>query len=829
MELLEGESLAERLRKGRLPFEEALRYAIQIVDALASAHRQGIVHRDLKPGNIIITKAGAKLVDFGLAKFQQQVAPSELSSLPTEAKPEKPLTEKGTILGTFQYMAPEQLEGKEADARTDIFAFGAVVHEMLVGEKAFSGESRASLIGAILKDDPPPVSGLAPLAPRPLDWIVRRALAKQPDERWQSAADFAAALRWVGDREASEAVAPKAPVSRLGRIAPWVVAVTGVLALIVLWGLRAPPSGVVTRLSMGLTPAERLEGDRLFERPRYAAFALSPDGRTFVFSGVEEGERRLYSRRLDENESVPVPGTEGGRQPFFSPDGEWIGFLAGDGALKKTRIQGGTPVTLADLTKLDDTTSQTLLGFVSVSENLYGASWGVDGTILFGRFQGGLWRVPASGGEPTVLTTVEPSSGEFAHRLPHMLPDGKTVVFTVAIGFGSQTRIEVLSLESGERRLLLDDVSDARFAESGHLLFARRAVLLAARFDPARAELLGPSVVMVEGILQSSGSGSLGRNSGAAHYAFSRSGTLVYAEGGEYPIVERRLVWVDRRGVEETIAIEGNYASPRLSPDGEFAALWQRPGVGVWIADLSRLTRRRLHVSGLEPLFSPDGARVIFTDNQSLFSVPAEGGLEPEAIFTSDEQHPQPSSFSPDGELLAYVAFHPETNSDIWILPMSGGRTPRPFAETPAFEAYPEFSPDGRWLAYSSDESGRLEVYVQPYPGPGGTYTVSTDGGRMPMWAPDGRELFYVSDAGRLMVVSVTLGPEFSAGKPLVLFEHGYVFNNVAVRSYDVSPDGSRFLMEPQPEGSSSRPVTRLRVVLNFFEELERRAPPTNN
>jgi eukaryotic-like serine/threonine-protein kinase len=808
MEYLEGETLAERLKKGPLPLDQMLQYAIEIAEALDKAHRKGVTHRDLKPGNIMLTKSGTKLLDFGLAKLKQEVAPAnvQLSQLPTA---NDPLTAQGTIVGTLQYMAPEQLEGKEADARTDIFAFGVVVYEMATGKKAFEGKSQASLIAKILETDPPPMSSLQPMTPPALDRVVKRCLAKEPDERCQSAKDLTDELKWIaesGPQSTSQMSAPVKGIRALGRrpimVGLGTLLLGAAIASLAIWNLRPSPSPQpVTRTVINLPPGQQLAG--LDAGP---AVALSLDGTHLAYVAIQGGTQQLYLRAMDSLEAKPIPGTEGAVSSFFSPDGQWLGFFAG-GKLKKISVSGGAALTLGD------------------AATPRGASWGSQGMIAFAPSTNiALLQVSDAGGTPQPLTSFE--KGEASHRWPEFLPGGKAVLFATQTSTAANltnSEVAVQLLGTGERRNLIQAGIYPRYAPSGHLVYAQGGILMAVPFDPQRLAARGAAVPVVEGVLQSA-------FTGAAQYGFSATGSLVYVPGGIQGF-QSRLVWVSRNGAEQHLAAPAHaYMSPRLSPDG------RRVAVGiiaqetqVWLYDLSRDTLTRLTFEGnvnQYPAWTPDGKRIAFSSNkegpQNLFWQLADGSGELEQLTTSEYSH-YPHSWSPDGQLLAFMEVNPATGQDIWVLRL-GDRKAQPFLRTAFSEGAPRFSPDGRWLAYASDESGRFEIYVQPYPGPGGKWQISAEGGNESAWNPNGRELFYRS-GDKMMAVDIATQPGFAVGKPRLLFQGQYQPTTGTSPNYDVSPDGKRFLMLKPTEQAEAAP-TQINVVLNWFEELKRRVPP---
>jgi Tol biopolymer transport system component/tRNA A-37 threonylcarbamoyl transferase component Bud32 len=825
MEYLEGETLAQRLLKGALPVEQVLQYAIEIADALDKAHRKGVTHRDLKPGNVMLIKTGTKLLDFGLAKLKQEVAPAnlKLSELPTASDP---LTAKGTIVGTLQYMAPEQLEGKEVDPRTDIFAFGAVVYEMATGKRAFEGKTQASVIGAIMSSDPPPMSSLQPMTPPALDRVVKRCLAKETDERWQSANDLANELKWIAEGGSQVTLAPTAAAKGIRALARrplilslgillFVAAIAGLAA----WNLKPAPvvaPQAVTRTVINLPPGQQLAG-----LDSGSSLAISPDGMRLAYVARQGGTQQLYLRAMDSLEARSVPGTEGAIEPFFSPDSQWLGFFTG-GKLKKVSVSGGAVVTLGD------------------AAVPFGASWGSQGTIVFTPAIGILQQVSDTGGAVKPVTHLQ--QGEIAHGWPEFLPGGKALLFATNVGGGAvaNLKVAVQSLVSGERRSLVQGASHPRYAPSGHMVYAQGGSLMAVPFDSQRLTATGAAVPVVEGVLQLTTI-----RGAAAHYSISSTGSLVYVPGG-VETSQRRLVWVSRNGAEQSLAAPARaYNYPQLSPDGRRVAVGiMEQETQTWLYDLARETLTRLTFEGntnYAAVWTPDGKRIAFASSKegplNLFWQLADGSGGLERLTTSDYIH-FPMSWSPDGQLLAFMEINPTTGRDIWVLRMgdpslgsgqvlSAGsgqvRKVLPFLRTQFSETSPRFSPDGRWLAYISDESGRYEVYVQPYPGPGGKWQISTEGGTEPAWNPNGRELFYRS-GDKMMAVEIATQPGFAAGKPRVLFEGQYALSPGTFLNYDVSPDGQRFLMLKPSESADAAP-TQINVVLNWFEELKRRVP----
>ncbi len=795
MEYLEGETLSDRLAKGALPLEQTLRYGIEIADALDKAHRQGIVHRDLKPGNAMLTKSGVKLLDFGLAKAIAPAAPAvSLTALPTQAN----LTEEGTILGTFQYMAPEQLEGKEADARTDIFALGAVLYEMATGRKAFTGGTQASLISSILRDDPQPISQVQPMTPPALDRVVKTCLAKDPEDRWQSAHDIVSELKWIaeGGSQAGLAAPPTARRGATARLAGPIAgfAIGALVAGLGVWWLSREPAREAPKpawLSMLLASDAPLAS--------YGAqtLAFAPDGTRLVYAAEHGGTTQLYLRSLDRLEATPVRDSEGAVSAFFSPDSRWLGFFAGT-RLMKVPVEGGVPQTICE------------------AAEVRGASWGSDGTIVFSTGTSGLRRVSASGGTPRVLLAPDFKHGEVAFYWPEILPRDEAVLSTALVG---TTRAFVVSLKTGARRDLTEG-SGAHYSPSGHLVFARGGSLFAAPFDIKRLELTGPAVSVLDGVMILSPYSS-------PLFGLSGRGVLAYAPGSS---PRETLVSVDRQGKVEPLPSEPRgYEEPRFSPDGKRLAVTIRAdNPDIWILDISRGTSARLTFEAGEdetPVWTPDGGKVTYSADRAghpraFYWKPSDGSGAEERLVES-ETHPHVSSWSPDGRTLVYTEFDPVSSGDIWLLTLGEKVERRPWLRTPFNERAARFSPDGHWLVYVSNESGRDEVYVQPFPGPGGKWQISVSGGTEAVWSHAGSEIFYRS-GDKMMAVSVASGRGFSAETPQVLFEGRFVPTRRGEAAYDVSPDDRRFVMVQRGVQSVA---THLNVVLNFSEELKRRVP----
>ncbi len=806
MEYLEGETLSERLVRGPLPLEQTLRYGVEIADALDKAHRQGIVHRDLKPGNVMLTRGGVKLLDFGLAKFHaggRDAAASSVSRLATEMQASQPLTERGTVLGTFQYMAPEQLEGREADARSDLFAFGAVLYEMATGKKAFSGKSQASLIGSILRDDPPAISEISPMAPPALNRVVKTCLAKDPEDRFQTAHDVKLQLQWIAEG-GSQAGFP-APVVALRknreRLA-WAVAAAAIIAAgLATFGYlrRAPAEGF--RIRSFLMPPDKSEFDVLAEN--CGSLTISPDGRQITFPARgADGKTLLWIQSLGDLAARPIPGTEGATFPFWSPDGRFLAFFA-DGKLQKVDISGAPPLPLCE------------------APNGRSGAWNRDGVILFSPDSTTeLYRVPAAGGAAKPATALDAARGETTHRWARFLPDGRHFLY-LAGSHGTGTKSEsnavfVGALDTKERTLLLQARSNVIYA-SGYLLYIRESILLAQRFDPGSLRLSGDPIPIAEGVQYDP---SFFRGV----FAASDNGLLLYATGAA--ATKARLRWFDRAGkpLSEPFGEPAEYASLGLARDGKrFAAAINDPTTGmpsIWIFD-ERGVRTRLTFGGLtdNPVWSPDGSRIAYQrlEKQAIdaYVKPTGGGKE-EVLFHSDNSV-VPTDWSPDGRLLALdvMARGGKTRSDVWILPLSGDRKPYAFLASEFVERSASFSPDGRWVSYVSNESGRPELYVVPFPGPGGKWQVSTSGAVGGAFFKEGREILYGNLEGEAMSVEVKAGPAgLQIGAPKVLFKLP------PVQAIAVTPDGERFLLAVPPEAGRT---SRVALVTNWAAGLEKK------
>jgi len=817
LELAEGETLLARLSRGALPIGEALETCRQVAEGLEAAHEKGIIHRDLKPGNIVVAPDGsAKILDFGLARtFAAGTTAADLEKSPTITAG---MTEPGVILGTAAYMSPEQARGRATDRRTDVWSFGCVLFECLTGSRAFQAETLSDTLARILNGDPD-WSRLPAETPTRIRILLHRCLEKDPRNRLHDIADARLEI------EAPEAPAPVAPSASRKVALPWLAAgsvvllLAGVLLGRVLFVPRpSEPEARVVQSTIPLEPDHWLDGERSAqerERPSRRALAVSSDGGFVVYSAIEanpgpDSRSRLFRRRLSQPKAEPLEGTEGGINPFLSPDDRWIGFWA-DGRLKKIAVEGGVPSILCD------------------APGIYGAHWGPDDSIVFAGDNLGLSRVSADGGPVERLTTPNPTREERIHRLPSWLPTGRAVLFTVMpYAWDSHPSVAALDIETGKRIDLLSDAADARFVRTGHLVFLRHGTLMAVRFDPAGLRVIGQPIPVLDDVMQALVPWGY-QNTGAGQFDVSESGTLVYVPGGVLPDLENSLVWVDQAGSEEpAVPLRFPFQAPRLSPDGRrIAYVTQAREWQVFVYDLEAGTNSRLTHDGMSSraIWAPDGNRIVFLRYVpfalNLFSQPFDGSAPMERLTTGDcDQYP--GSWTPDGQALALVENHAETGSDIALLETGSGRT-RPFLESPFEEIHPEFSPDGRWIAYVSDESGRSEVYVRSFPGPGVKHQVSIEGGVQPLWARDARQLFYRWN-DQVWAADVVAGDGFSTGRPRLLFERpGYSPGN-PTRSYDLSHDGTRFLMVRQEERSPA-PVTEMVLVQNWFEELQRLVP----
>jgi Tol biopolymer transport system component len=793
LELVEGESLAQRLAKGPLALPDVLRLGAQVAQALDAAHRAGIVHRDLKPGNVMLTRGGAKLLDFGLAARPgdgQAQLPAQ-STLHTEAKP---LTEQGTIVGTFQYMAPEQLEGQASDARTDIFALGAMLYEMATGRRAFEGKTRTSLIAAIVSSQPPSISSVQGMSPPALDHVVRKCLEKDPEDRWQSARDVAAELQWIaegGSRAGLPGIVSTRRRVREGLA--WAVAGVATLAAVgfaVAWARRAPKPAAVVRFQVPNPPGIFAVGPPL----------LSPDGRLLAFDATDsKGTRSIWLRSLDALESRQIPGTEGVVRPIWSPDSRSIAFMSG-GKLRRVAVAGGPVQTVGDAQ--------------------YGAdgSWSPRGVILLdGRGNDPLWAIDAGGGVRKAIIEPDTAKGERGAGWPAFLPDGRRFLHHVLMLKPEDNELRVRDLDTAESKTIMKTQSQVVFAPPGFLLFVRDRTLVAQRFDTTALELSGDPIPLSEGL----GIAELGLVSISA----ATNGTLAYRPG---VAALTRLVWIDRKGQETPVLDqERGYADASLSPDGSrmvFDVGEDQDKADIWIRDFARGTTTRFTFEPepeFGPFWSPDGKRIAYSvqkKSMDLYWKDAAGTGEPEVLLSSDEDE-FVTDWSRDGTTIVFAS-RGDQNWDLWAMRLTGDRKPFVVRKTRFSDINGSLSPDGRFLAFQSNESGRHEIYVQEFPEARSKWQVSPAGGREPSWRADGRELYYRSPEGGLMAVPIEKGASFTMGTPQQLFLARFA-PIVASRLYRASPDGQRFLVTTVGSGDVAPPAV---VVLNWTAALENAA-----
>ena len=836
MEHLAGESLAERLLHGPLPLAQALDIGAQIAEALDAAHKHGIIHRDLKPGNVMLTGGGsgrsgvtsAKLLDFGLAKL---VAHGERPALASDASASTrtvPMTARGAIVGTLQYMAPEQLEGREADARTDLWALGALLYEMLTGKRAFQADSDVSLIGAILNTEPAGLATQQPLTPPALERVVTKCLAKHPDDRWDTAHDVADELRWISQTSGAAAGAGIGP--RRGRRSGFIAGAVLAGVMIgagVMWLLSSHSATVsLARLSLDVRPAEELSaGGASLYRPTpggsRTALTWTPDARALVFVGRRGGVPQLYVRRLDAAEARPLAGTEGAQVPAVSPDGQWVAFWA-RGVIEKVPLAGG-PIT-------------ELMSHVD--SRPFGLAWNADGGLFFDQSDNRIWKIPASG-TPAAVTTL--ADGEAFHVLPRTLPDGKVLLYTVRNRFWSwgDEQIVAQTLATGTRKVLLTDAADARYVPTGHLVFLRRGQLFAVPFDANRVEVRGRIEAVLDGVAQALTAGNSDDVTGAGQFAVATSGMLAWLPGPVATYPDATLVTVDRRGQVTPLPAPVRSYDPwvRLSPDGRRLVVSSKTltDVSLWTYDLSRGTLTTLSTDGEAswPVWGPDGQRVLFkwikAGRYSLAALAADGSSPAQVLLAGE---PGPSSITPDGREVAACDF--ARDNDMVLVAFGGGPARvQPLGPASHHGRWPAFSPDGRWLAYGSGVSGRIEIYVQPYPGSGAAELVSIEGGLSPAWNPNGRELFFVGNPlpkgkWRMMAVDFAPGSPPRIGRPHTLFEFelgdlGFMCS--PLRCYDVAPDGQRFYAVRHGTPPPPPVVTHISLIQNWFEELKAKVP----
>ncbi len=821
MELVEGEDLSQRIARGAIPLDEALPIAKQIAEALEAAHEQGIIHRDLKPANIKLRPDGTvKVLDFGLAKAMEPAGASSANAMnsPTLSMH---ATQAGIILGTAAYMSPEQARGSLVDRRADIWAFGCVLFEMLTGRRAFEGETVSDTLAAVLKDRLA-WDALPATMPPALRHLLERCLDRDPKSRLRDIGEGRVALATI---TSGAGAASRPPMRAATARVPWILtggALAALAAVLVGWApwrpMMTPPRPAVR---FSVVPSESLR----IQRNRFdPVIAISPDGSHIAYASAGGG---LVVRAIDQLEAAPIRGTVGARTPFFSPDGQWIGFFDGVTALKKVSLAGGPTITIC-----------------KISAPPRGASWGPDDTIVFATADSrtGLLSVSADGGEPKVLTRADGAKGEQDHWYPSVLPTGQAILFTVLMANGAENaHTAVLDRKTGQIKTLIAEATTATFVEAtalgggepGYLLYGAAGTLRAVRFDVKTLAVKSEGVRVVEGLEMATNA--------AAQYSVSRGGTVTYLPGALNATGTNRLVWVDRQGHEDILKAPPHaYNHPRISPDGTRVSIDIRDllGTNIWSWDLAGETLTRLTFESpvnTNAIWTPDGRRIIFGSGRTglpILTWRSADGTGVDQPLTTSAASQFPSSVTPDGAHVLAWTISPNTGNDIIQVPLNAATSSAPavtqsavtLVQTKFNELNPEISPDGRYFAYQSDESGRYEIYVRPYPKVNdGRWMVSTGGGVYPVWARNGREMFYLAGDGRLTSAAVqTTGPTFSAGNPAALFDTKYA-TPTSTRTFDVSPDGRRFLMTKNDAADDNAPPLPMVVVLNGFEELKAR------
>jgi serine/threonine protein kinase len=797
-ELLEGETLRQRISGTAMAQRRVIDYASQIAHGLAAAHKKGIVHRDLKPDNIFITKDGrVKIFDFGLAKLAQPDGSQSQTEIPTRRVDTNP----GVVMGTIGYMSPEQVRGKTVDHRTDIFSFGAILYELLSGRRAFHGESTADTMSAILKEDPPELSETNHNISPALERLVNHCLEKNPEARFHSASDLAFAIEALSGPVSSSghAITMEVPTvrSRVRERYLWIAATVVLLAAVIglaLANFRHVPDATHS-LRFFISPSEQAS---------FTSSLISPDGLRLAISVRDSsGKSLLWVRSLDSLTPQPLPGTDSAAYPFWSPDSRSIAFFAG-GKLRRVEVSGGPPQTLCD------------------AGGGAGGAWNGDGVIIFGPDNGTtLFRVPASGGVPTQITTLDDSRSEVAHKYPQFLPDGKHFIYLAQSTQAENAAVNVGRLDSNETKRIVSTRAKAAYAPPGYILFLRDRTLMAQPFDANGLLLTGEPFPVAE---------QVGFNAvlGLANFSVSANGVLTYMTGsfgGGQPTL------FDRNGkLLSSVGPPGEYFNIFFSPDEKrVAAAISDPQSGardVWLLDVARGAPTRLTFDPAEdflPIWSPDGNRIVFVsdrDGAGNFFQKSASGAGNEALLFKTTERKWPGDWSKDGRFIIYTSLGPKTKTDLWVLPMTGEQKPAPFLQSTFNEDHPRFSPDGHFVAYASDESGRFEVYVQTFPASGGKWLISTNGGAQPRWRGDGKEIFYIAPDRKLMAVEVKAGGStFEAGVPKVLFQTHVISYPNPRNAYDVSADGQRFLIITPLEEATTTPIT---VVANWTADLKR-------
>lgn len=797
MEFLEGETLSERLARAPLPLDEVLEYGTQIADALDKAHRHGVVHRDLKPSNIILTAAGAKLVDFGLAKFST-AGGGPIQGFTGIATQQRQLTQEGTILGTLQYMAPEQLEGEEADARTDIFAFGAVLYEMLTGRRAFEGKTKTSLIAAIVDREPPAITALQPLTPPALEHVIRRCMEKDPEDRWQSAHDIRTQLEWIAEAGSQAGIAAPLLLRRKNRerLAWTLHPLTALVAAALTWGIIQMRQEAPQMIHTAIPPPPKTSFQFI-----HGAMAISPDNTRIAYvAQAENGKRMLWIRPLHGAAAQPLAGTEEAMHPFWSPDGAHLGFFAG-GKLRRIAAAGGPPQTLCE------------------APDGRGGSWNRDGVILFSpSIRDGIYRVPAVGGMPTAVTKLDESK-ETSHRFPSFLPDGGHFLYLhqYAGAADEKNGLVVASLDGKVRRDVVRTLGNGAYVAPGYLIFWRDGSLVAQRFDVEKLALAGDPVPIAENVEYT--------GKYEAIFSVNAAGTLAFHQG--FGAGLSRLVWADRSGKElGMVGAPADYHHPTVSHDGTKVAVSVTDPANrrsdIWIHDLRRGTTSRLTVDPADersPVWSPDDKVIAYTSNRSgagdIFTRRSSGVGGEETLYVNSEWT-IPMHWSLAAGALLLQENRPGTGWDIWLYPLAD-KKPRILLQTQFNEVAPEISPNGKWLLYQSNDSNRPQIYVQDLTGDGGKWPISPGRGVSPRWSSSGSEIFYWDENDQLVAVPVESSPEFRAGVPQPLFKEA--LKTAPGMQYDVAPDGKRFLLNVPNEQTEAVPIT---IVQNWTRMLER-------